>query len=111
MSPTLSVRTSLEFAFAAAKKGTSGPLTGHNYVFVVTIENADPAAMDRTRSMVEARVVQELDHSILDDRLARTDLHAVARWIWDHLDGGVEGLAEVRLQERPGEWVALRNEE
>jgi len=101
--------TTIETSFAAARKldGGEDRIDGHNYQLRVTVAGNGPDTIDVLQEKIQERVLGELDHIMLDERLPRTDPGSVAEWIWSKLESEIRGLHEIRLQERRGQWVTV----
>ena len=109
MKPGIQTLTTIETSFAAARKLNGGKdrIDGHNYQLRVTVAGNGPETLDVLEAGIRERVLSELDHIMLDERLPRTDPGSVAEWIWSRLEPGIGGLYEIRLQEKRGQWVTV----
>ncbi|HZT11945.1 MAG TPA: 6-carboxytetrahydropterin synthase [Candidatus Baltobacteraceae bacterium] len=75
---------------------TSGPATG-------MIED-----FDTVREIVHRHVVDELDHTSLNDRIANPTCEEILAWIWEKLDRALPGLDELVLWETATSCATLR---
>lgn len=107
------------FEFQAAHhlprhRGRCRNLHGHGYRLEVHCEGpVDPDSgmlMDFAdlKGVVQARVLDVLDHSLLNDHVENPTAENVAVWIWDRLREGDLPLAEVRLWETSACLVVYR---
>jgi 6-pyruvoyltetrahydropterin/6-carboxytetrahydropterin synthase len=60
------------------------------------------------KAVVRERVLDRLDHVLLNDVLENPTAEHVATWIWDQLSGADLPLAEIRLYETPDCYVVHR---
>jgi hypothetical protein len=82
----------------------NGALKGASFLLTLSVAGRDPALSPPLDEAL-ARLVEALDHCILDERIgADFSLAALADWIADH--AGLEGLSAVTLA-RPGLQDAL----
>jgi 6-pyruvoyltetrahydropterin/6-carboxytetrahydropterin synthase len=100
------LETFVEFSFEAAH--TTPPYThphGHSFrARVVLVGTPDPTYgwshdLRDVEPVIEA-VRQELDHKYLNDvpGLSMPSLENVARWLWNRLEGRLEGLDRVMVR-------------
>ena len=98
------------FEFQAAHHLPNHPgkchrLHGHTYRFDVLCEGpVDPHSgmvvdFADLRRVVEERVLDVLDHQLLNDLIENPTAEHIARWIWEHLQGAGLPLKEIRLRE------------
>jgi len=116
---TRRMRLDVEFYFAAAHhlpryQGPCFRLHGHNYKFFIALEGeVDPktgmiADFGDVKQAVGEQVLARVDHRNLNDILDNPTAENIARWIWEALEGHVQGLVEVRLYEIPDSCVTYR---
>lgn len=111
------MRITKEFSFDAAHylpryHGRCERLHGHTWRMEVAIEcpvGADGLAFDfvRLKKIVRRRVVDRLDHSLLNDTLPTASAEHIAIWAWKELESRLP-LAEIRVWETPTSSVTYR---
>lgn len=107
------------FEFQAAHHLPNHPgkchnLHGHTYHLEVICEGP----VDETSGMVvdfadvkavvRERVLDLVDHTLLNDRIENPTAERIAAWIWDRLSDSALPLAEIRLYETPTCYVVHR---
>ncbi len=60
------------------------------------------------KAAVQARVLDTLDHTLLNDIIEYPTAEHIAAWIWDHLEGSELPVVEIRLWETPSCYVIHR---
>lgn len=108
------MRLCREFHFDAAHRicGYKGPcerLHGHTYKLEVTIEGkvkGDGMVMDfsRMKDVVEAEVLDRLDHGELNSIVKNPTAEKIVEWIVGRLRGKLP-LHSIRLWEGEGKWA------
>lgn len=102
-----------QFRFEAAHvlphhPGKCSRLHGHSYRLEVAVagplQSAGPAQgmvldFDGLGSIVEAAVIERLDHSSLNDLLPNPTAEHIARWVWEQLAPRLAGLDEIVIWE------------
>ena len=97
--------------------GKCARLHGHSYRLEVALEgplrSEGPAAgmiedFDVVSTTVKAAVIEELDHSSLNDRIPNPTAEHITVWIWERLAPKLPGLSEVVLWETSSACVVLR---
>lgn len=84
-----------KFKFDAAHNlveyhGKCEKLHGHTYKLVVKLEG-EPGKEDmimdfsELKRIVESKILQQLDHSYLNDFIQQPSAENISRWIWDRL--------------------------
>jgi 6-pyruvoyltetrahydropterin/6-carboxytetrahydropterin synthase len=90
---------------------------GHSYRLEVAIrgplQTQGPASgmvedFETIEAIVEQRVVHRLDHQTLNDLIENPTAENVLLWIWQQLDGHLQGFEEAVLWETPRACVVLR---
>jgi len=113
------VIVSRSFEFQAAHHLPNHPgkchrLHGHTYRLEVRCEGpVDPTSgmvvdFADVRKLVEAKVLDVLDHQLLNDFLENPTAELVAVWIWDRLSQTALPLSEIRLHETSACYVVYR---
>lgn len=91
-------------------------LHGHTYRLEVLCEGpVDPESgmvvdFADVKAAVKTRVLDVLDHTLLNDIIDYPTAEHIAAWIWDALEGSALPLAEIRLWETPTCYVVHRGE-
>ena len=109
----------VEFTFAAAHRlpryqGKCFNLHGHNYKLQVVLRGEPDAHsgifvdFGDVEKAVKANILDQCDHSNLNDFIENPTAENIATWMWDRLDGKLPGLSEVRLWEIPTSCVVYR---
>jgi 6-pyruvoyltetrahydropterin/6-carboxytetrahydropterin synthase len=92
---------------------------GHSYRLEVAIEGPlqtqgsssgmvmDFDVIDR---IVREHAIESLDHYTLNDLIDNPTAENILLWIWERLDGNLEGLKELVLWETPSACAILRND-
>lgn len=85
-----------EFKFDAAHNlieyhGKCERLHGHTYKLVVKLEGKpgkEDMIMDfsELKSIVQAKVLQQLDHSYINNFIKQPSAENIAQWVWDRLN-------------------------
>jgi 6-pyruvoyltetrahydropterin/6-carboxytetrahydropterin synthase len=107
------------FEFQAAHHLPNHPgkchnLHGHTYRLEVlcagAVEASSGMVVDfaEVKAVVTARVLDALDHTLLNDRIANPTAERIAEWIWERLQGSSLPLQEIRLYETPTCYVVHR---
>jgi 6-pyruvoyltetrahydropterin/6-carboxytetrahydropterin synthase len=116
------VRIRKQFSFEAAHvlphhAGKCSRLHGHSYRLDVTVEGplqtAGPATgmvvdFDELSRIVRAQVVDELDHTHLNEMIGNPTSENIVAWIWHRLDPQLPGLAELTLWETANACAVVR---
>ena len=108
-----------EFSFDAAHHlprhpGKCRNLHGHTYRLQVWCEgDVDPVSgmvvdFADVKAAVQSRVLDALDHTLLNDIIDYPTAENIAAWIWDALAGGELPLLEIKLWETPTCYVIHR---
>jgi 6-pyruvoyltetrahydropterin/6-carboxytetrahydropterin synthase len=111
-----------QFRFEAAHvlphhPGKCSRLHGHSYRLDVAVagplQGAGPSQgmvldFDELAAVVEAAVVERLDHSSLNDLLPNPTAEHIAQWAWEQLAPRLPGLAEIALWETPTACAIVR---
>ena len=108
-----------EFTFAAAHRlprysGKCFNLHGHNYRFQVVLRGEpDPYSgilvdFGEVDKAVKEHVLDEVDHTNLNDFIENPTAENICNWMWHRLEGKLTGLFEVRLWEIPTSCVVYR---
>jgi 6-pyruvoyltetrahydropterin/6-carboxytetrahydropterin synthase len=113
-----------KFKFDAAHNlvkyhGKCERLHGHTYKLVVKLEG-EPGEEDlimdfsELKNIVESRVLQQLDHSYINDFIKQPSAENIARWIWDKLYDALNTencrLYEVEVWETENCGISYRGE-
>lgn len=91
-------------------------LHGHTYRLEVLCEGpVDPESgmvidFADVKAAVQGRILDPLDHTLLNDIIDYPTAENIAAWIWDHLADSGLPLAEIRLWETPTCYVIHRGE-
>ena len=102
------VRRRFEFQAAHCLPDHAGKcrnVHGHSYKLVVAVERpVDPATgmsieFADVKSVVLERVVEPLDHSLLNDSVDNPTTERMCLWIWRRIAERLEGLVEIELHE------------
>ena len=111
---------SKEFSFAAAHnlteyKGKCEHLHGHTYRVRVTISGSprdNGMIMDFTvlGGTIEAKVIDRLDHSYINDILEQPSVENLVIWIWKQLQDSLP-LSEIKVWESPGSFVTCTQQD
>lgn len=116
------VRIRKIFRFEAAHvlpyhPGKCARLHGHSYRLEVAVAGAlqseGPAAgmvadFDELATIVRRAVVDELDHSSLNDRIENPTAEQIVAWCWSRLAPALPGLEELTLWETRTACATLR---
>lgn len=103
-----------QFVFHASHQLTGSlkePLHGHSYKLQVTVKgnvSNEGIVIDfhELKRIVTEKVINELDHSHLNDLISQPTAENIALWIWDHLkDDKRINLHEVKLWETENSYV------
>src|SRR5581483_4654690 len=98
--------------------GKCSRLHGHSYRLEVALEGplqaAGPAAgmvidFDEVGRIVRETIVDELDHSSLNDRMENPTSEHIVAWIWERLAPRLPGLCELVLWETATACAVMRN--
>jgi len=87
---------------------------GHSYRLFVSVEGpVDPVTgmiMDFSElaGIVQEKVLDRMDHSVLNHLVPLATSENLAAWIWEQLRPGLPGLAQVELFETSGSCVIHR---
>ena len=88
--------------------GKCSRLHGHSYRLEVAVagplQEGGPARgmvldFDELTSVVEAAVIDRLDHSSLNDLLPNPTAEHIAQWVWEQLAPRLAGLDEIAIWE------------
>jgi 6-pyruvoyltetrahydropterin/6-carboxytetrahydropterin synthase len=85
--------------------GKCKQLHGHSYELLVSVEGEIDAHSGMVidfsdlKHAVREKVVDRLDHRLINDIIDNPTAERMAAWIWDELVGCVDGLVEVELYE------------
>ena len=60
------------------------------------------------KDVVQAKVLDAIDHTLLNDRMENPTAERIVAWIWDRLAGSGLPIHELRLFETPTCFVVLR---
>ncbi len=115
------MRVRRRFGFEAAHRlphhpGKCRELHGHSYQLVVTVDRpVDPSSgmgidFADLKEVVKSRVIDELDHTSVNDLIENPTAELMAVWIWDRLAENRPGLQEVELHETSSCSVVYRGE-
>jgi 6-pyruvoyltetrahydropterin/6-carboxytetrahydropterin synthase len=115
--PTVQIEA--EFTFAAAHRlprynGKCFNLHGHNYKLQVVLRGEPDAYsgifvdFGDVETAVQRNILDQCDHSNLNDLIENPTAENIATWMWGRLDGKLPGLVEVRLWEIPTSCVVYR---
>jgi len=107
-----------QFSFAAAHvlpnyQGRCNRLHGHEWEVKVTIkgpvEHASGMVMDfgELKKVVEAHVINVLDHSFLNDTIKNPTAEHICYWIYDRLSPHLEGLESIQVWETKDSYATL----
>ena len=104
--PKLTVTKIFEFAashFLTKYHGKCENLHGHNYKLEVTVVGEmgeDDLVYDfvELKDIVKAKIINQLDHTHLNERFENPSAEVMAVWIWEQLQDDLQ-LAEVKLWE------------
>jgi 6-pyruvoyltetrahydropterin/6-carboxytetrahydropterin synthase len=92
---------------------------GHSYRLEVAIEGPlqtqGPSSgmvidFDVIDRIVRKHTIESLDHYTLNDLIDNPTAENILLWIWERLDGNLEGLKELVLWETPSACAILRND-
>lgn len=111
----LTVTKVFEFAashFLTKYHGKCENLHGHNYkleVGVIGEVRDDGLVYDfvKLKSQVKQKIIEELDHSHLNDRFDNPSAEIIAVWIWEQLEKDLD-LYEIKLWETSTCFVTYR---
>lgn len=110
------------FTFEAAHvlphhAGKCSRMHGHSYRLEVALDGALRASgaaqgmvedFDVVAQVVRAAVIEQLDHTSLNDVLPNPTAELVALWIWQHIEPLLGGLSEIVLWETPTACAVVR---
>ncbi len=106
---SIPMRISKEFTFDSAHflkeyKGKCERLHGHTYRLRVTVEGPiqkNGLVMDfhKIKDVVEAQVLEHLDHHNLNEVIDQPSAENICVWIWGRLQKKIPQLAEIRVWE------------
>ncbi len=110
------------FRFEAAHSlpnydGKCRTLHGHGYRLIVFVRlPVDPASgfsMDfmEIKRIIDENVITKIDHKHLNDIIENPTSERLVAWIWDQLEGKLQGLHEIELAETENSSVIYRREE
>ncbi len=108
-----------EFSFDAAHflprhPGRCRNLHGHTYRLQVWCEGEIDAESGMVldfqdiKDEVQTRVLDVVDHTLLNDRMENPTAEVIAEWIWAQLEGSGLPISEIRLYETPTCFVVHR---
>jgi 6-pyruvoyltetrahydropterin/6-carboxytetrahydropterin synthase len=111
----------VDFNFSAAHRlpyydGPCNRVHGHNYRLRVTIRGRpDPATgmlmdFEELRARVQARVLEAVDHRLLNDLVANPTAENLVVWVWGRLVEALPGLVQLELWETPSYKVIYRGD-
>jgi 6-pyruvoyltetrahydropterin/6-carboxytetrahydropterin synthase len=92
---------------------------GHSYRLEVAIEGPlqtqGPSSgmvidFDVIDRIVRKHTIESLDHYTLNDLIDNPTAENILLWIWERLDGNLEGLKELVLWETPSACAILRRD-
>jgi 6-pyruvoyltetrahydropterin/6-carboxytetrahydropterin synthase len=92
---------------------------GHSYRLEVAIEGPlqtqGPSSgmvidFDVIDRIVREHTIESLDHYTLNDLIDNPTAENILLWIWERLDGNLEGLKELVLWETPSACAILRRD-
>lgn len=115
MAAVLTVTKVFEFAashFLTKYHGKCENLHGHNYKLEVTVigeMGEDDLVYDFVdlKKVVKAKIIDQLDHTHLNDRFDNPSAEVMAVWIWEQLESDLK-LSEVKLWETSTCFVTYR---
>ena len=96
--------------------GKCKDLHGHTYRFDVLCEGPiDPESgmvvdFADVKAAVRERVLNTLDHKLLNDIIEYPTAEHIAAWIWTQLEGSELPVVEIRLWETTSNYVVYRGE-
>lgn len=104
--PQLLVTKSFEFSsshFLTKYHGKCENLHGHNYVLEVSVlgeMREDDLVYDfvELKNIVKKKIIEQLDHTHLNDRFENPSAEVVAVWIWEQLEKDLH-LFEIKVWE------------
>lgn len=98
-----------EFSFEAAHflpayHGKCERMHGHTYRLIVTLEGQpDSEGMIRdfveVKKIVNEKVLEKLDHQLINDVIKNPSAENIAVWIWQRLESDFPNLFEIRVWE------------
>jgi 6-pyruvoyltetrahydropterin/6-carboxytetrahydropterin synthase len=108
-----------EIGFSSAHRmekypGNCQHLHGHNYKLFLTVAGEpDPETemvidFVKMKEIVQERVLNLVDHRYLNDVISYPTSENIVKWIWDRLDGHLQGLYELKLYEQADCCVTYR---
>lgn len=111
----------MDFHFAAAHRLPRHPgkcfnLHGHNYRLTVGVRGVPDSHsgilvdFDDLAIAVKAAVLDQCDHSNLNDFIENPTAENIVVWMWGRLQGKLPGLSELRLWETKDCCVVYRGE-
>lgn len=115
------MRVRRRFDFEAAHElphhpGKCRRLHGHSYLLVVTVDHPVDAgsglAIDfgDLKKIVNAEVIERLDHRYINDLIDNPTAENMSVWIWNRLLAKLSGLVEIELHETRNCSVVYRGE-
>jgi len=115
---------SKDFSFAGAHKlpdydGDCNFLHGHEWKFTVSVrKRINPITgmiidFKKLKAIVNANIVDLLDHSYLNDFFPNPTAENIVVWMWERLmfDGLLKGLESIRLWESPTSFITLTKQD
>lgn len=90
--------------------GKCEDMHGHTYKMEVTIEgepNSDDGMIldfKKLKKIVNKRVVDKLDHKLINDVIKNPSAEFIAIWAWDQLKDDVN-LKQIKIYETPNSYV------
>lgn len=109
-----------DFRFEAAHTtGTNEAcqsIHGHSYRLRVTLEGTpDPLTgymvdFDVVQAIVQEKVLSKVDHSFLNDLIVNPTSENIILWVWQQLEGHLDGLFELALWETLENCIIYRGE-
>ena len=106
-----------EFSFDSAHylpdyHGKCENMHGHTYKMHVTVEGevqADGMVIDfvKLKEIVKTKVIDKLDHQILNEIIAKPSAENIVIWAWEELKNDLN-LFEIKLWETPTSFVTYR---
>ncbi len=90
--------------------GKCEDMHGHTYKMEVTIEGEpnpdDGMILDfkKLKTIVNKKVIEKLDHKLLNDIVENPSAEFLAVWVWDQLENDVN-LKKIKIYETPDSYV------
>ena len=66
---------------------------------------------DEIDKVVQATIIAQLDHVSLNDLMPNPTSEHIVMWIWQRLDGALDGLAELVLWETASACAVLKRDD